>query len=247
MIDCLERRFHRFDRRHAGSGRARDHDDLEPKQACRLDLRIGRPTTAVLCNDGIDTILPHQLDFAFERKGATVEEIFDIGKGKRRIDRIDAADQVEMLWGDFGVMSTLPAGRHKNAARGGAKGNDGRRNIGHDMPVIASFGHPFRANEGERTDTGAFSSNGGIGRNAFSEGMSGIDQQVIASCRQEVRKPLCTTEAADADGNRLVGRSLRAARQRQQDIEVLSRRKARGKLARLAGAAEDQDTGLLHV
>lgn len=247
MIDCLERCFHRFDRRHDGSGRAGDHDNLDTEQTGGLDLGIGRRAAAVLGDDGIDTILPHQVDFAFEREGATVEDIVDIGKGKRRIDGIDAAHQIEMLWGDLGVMGALTPGRQKDAARHGAKGCDRRRNIGDAMPMIARFGHPFRANEGKRVDTGAFSSNGGIGRNAFGEGMGGIDQQVIASSRQEARKPLRTTEAANTDGNRLLGGSLRAACQRQENVEIFPCGKFFGKPARFAGSAEDQDTGLLHV
>ena len=247
MIDCLERCFHRFDRRQGGSRGAGDHDNLDTEQTCGLDLGVGRRAAAVLGDDGIDTMLPHQVDFAFEREGATVEDIVDIGKGKRRIDRIDTAHQIEMLWGDLGVMGALTAGRQKDAARGRAKCRNRRRNIRNDMPVIARFGHPFRANERERADTGAFSSNGGIGRNAFGEGMRGIDQQVKASSRQEVRKTLRTTEAADTDGNRLLGGSLRAARQRQKNVELFPRGKFFGKPARFAGSAEDQDTGLLHV
>lgn len=247
MIDRFERRFHRFDRRHDGSGRAGDHDNLDTEQACGLDLGIGRRAAAVLGDDGIDTMLPHQVDFALEREGTTVEDVVDIDKGKRRIDGIDAAHQIEMLWGDLGVMGALTAGRQKDAARGGAKCRNRRRDIRSDMPVIARFGHPFRANEGERADTRAFRSNRGIGRNAFGEGMGGIDQQVIASSRQEVYKPLRTTEAADTDGNRLLGGSLRAARQRQENVELFPRGKFFGKPARLAGSAEDQNTGLLHV
>lgn len=247
MIDRFERRFHRFDRRQGGSGRAGDHNNLDTEQACGLDLGIGRRAAAVLGDDSVDIVLSHQVDFAFERERASVEDIVDIGKGKRRIDGIDAAHQIEMLWGDLGVISALTAGRQKDAARGGTKCRNRRRNIRNDMPAIARFGHPFRANEGERADTGAFSSNGGIGRNAFGEGMSGIDQQVIASSRQEGRKPLRTTEAADADGNRLLGGSLRAARQRQENVELFPRGKFFGKPARFAGSAEDQDAGLLHV
>lgn len=247
MIDRFERRFHRFDRRHDGSGRAGDHDNLDTEQAGGLDLGIGRRAAAVLGDDSVDIVLLHQVDFAFKREGATVEDIVDIGKGKWRIDGIDAAHQIEMLWGDLGVMGALTAGRQKDAALGGAKGRNRRRNIRNDMPVIARFGHPFRANERERADTAALSSNGGIGRNAFGEGMGGIDQQVIASSRQEVRKPLRTTEAADADGNRLLGGSLRAARQRQENVELFPRGKFFGEPARFAGSAEDQDTGLLHV
>lgn len=247
MIDRFERRFHRFDRRHDGSRRARDHDDLEPKQACRLDLRIGRCAAAVLCNDGIDTILPHQVDFTFEREGATVEEIFDIGKGKRRIDGIDATDQIEMLWSDFGMMSALPAGRQEDAARGRPKCGNRRWNVGHDMPMIARFRDPFRTDERERRDTGTFGGRRGICRNALGEGMGGIDQEITSSFRQEGRKTLCPAEPPNANGNRLLGRSLRAAGQRQENVEVFPRGKRCSQPARLAGAAEDQDTGLLHV
>lgn len=247
MIDRFERRFHRFDGRHDGSGRTRDHHDLEPEQARCLDLGIGCHAAAILGDDGIDTMLAHQVDFAFKREGATVEEIFDIGKGKRRIDGIDATDQIEMLWGDFGMMSALPAGRQEDAARGRPKCGNRRRNVGHDMPVIASFGYPFRADDRERRDTGVLSRRRGVGRNALGERMGGIDQKVITSFAQEVRKTLRTAETANADRNRLLGGGLRAASQRKKKVEVFPWGKRGDEPARLAGAAKDQDTGLLHV
>lgn len=247
MIDCFESGFHRFDRRQGGSARAGNHDNLDTEQARRLDLRISCRATAILGDDGIDTMLPQKIDFALEREGTAIENILDVGKGERRIDRIDAAHQIEMLRGDLGMMGALAAGRQKDAARGRPKGCNRPRNIGHDMPVIASFGYPFWADDRERRDTGAFSSSRGTGGNAFGEGMGGIDQKVIASFPQEGRKTLSTAEAADADGNRLLGGSLRAAGQRQENVEIFSRAKFGGKPARLAGAAEDQDTGLLHV
>ncbi len=247
MTDRFERRFHRFDRRQGGSGRAGDHHDLEPKQARGLDLGIGRRAAAVLGDDSVDTVLPHQFDFALEREGATVENIFDIGKGERRIDGIDAAHKVEMLRRDLGMVGALPAGRQEDAARSRPKGCNRLRNIGHDMPVVARFRQPFGADERKCRDTRASGGHRSIGRNAFGEGMGGIDQQAVAAFGQESRQAVGPAETADTDRNRLSGRGLRAAGKRQQDVELFARGKFRGQSARLAGAAEDQDTGLLHV
>lgn len=247
MIDRVQRRFDRFDRPHGGSWRAGDHDDLDTEQPGSLDLCIrGRPA-AVLRDDGIDAIFPHKTDLALEREGAAIDDIVDIGKGERWIDGIDTAHQIEMLGSDFGMMGALPAGRQKDAARGRTECRNRRRNIRDDMPVITCYRHPFATNERERADTRAFSGNHSISGDPFGEGMGGIDQQVIASLRQEAGKAFRTAEAADADGNRLFGGSLRAPRQRQQDVEVFSRGKFCGEPARLAGAAEDQNTGLVHV
>ncbi len=247
MIDRFERRFYRFDRRHGGSGRSRDHHDLEPKQARSLDLGIGCRSTAVLGDHGIDTMLLHQIDLTLECERATVENIVDIDKGERRIDRIDAANQIEMLRSDLCMMSALPAGRQKDTTRGRSECCDRRRNIRHDVPMIACYRRPFGTDERECGDAGAFGNCRGIGRNAFGEGMGCIDKQIIASLHQKGRKPFRAAEAADANRDRLLGRGLRAPGQRQENVEVFPRRKRGGQPARLACATEDQDTGLLHV
>lgn len=247
MIDRLKRSVHRFDRRQGGSGSAGDHDHLDAEQTGGLDLGVGRRTTTVLGDDGVDSIRLKQLDFALERKRAAVEHVFDIRHGQRRIDGIDAAHQIEMLRGNLGMMSALTTGRQKDATRGGPKSGDRRRNIRNDMPMIARYWHPFGSDEANRGDTGALRRNDSIGRNPFGEGVGGINQQVIALSRQEARKTLRTTETANADRNWLSGRGLRAAGQRQENVEVFPRGKRVGQPTRLTGAPEDQDTGLLHV
>lgn len=247
MIDRFERRFDRSDRRHGGSGRARDHDKLDAEQAGGLDLGISGRTTAVLGNDRVDAIFPHELYLAFEREGTAVEYVFDVSQSERRIDGIDATHEVEMLRRDLRVMGTLSACRQKDAPKGRAKRGDGSGNIRHDMPVIAGFRNPLRADERDGGNAGAFHCRRGIGRNALGERMGGVDQQIVTSRHQEFGKAFRPAEAADADGNGLFGWCLRAAGQRQQDVEIVSAGKLRGKPARLACAAQDQNAGLVHV
>ncbi len=247
MIDRFERRPHSFHRHHVGSRRAGDHDNLDTEYTCGFDLRVGSRAAAILGNDGLDAVFPQKIKLAFEREGTAVEEIFDVGKGKRRIDRIDAAHQIKMLRSDLGMRGALAAGRQKDTPRCRAKRGDGRWNIRNDVPMIAWYWHPFGTDECDDGYAAAFGCGRGIGRNAFGERMGRINQQVVTSGHQEIGEALRTAEAADADGNRLFCRSLRAARQRQQDVEVFSRGKFGGKSARFARAAEDQNAGPVHV
>jgi len=247
MIDRFERRFNRFDRRHGGSGRAGDHDNLDAEQAGGLDLGISGRTTAVLGDDSVDAIFPHELDLAFEREGAAVEHVFDVSQSERRIDGIDAAHDVEMLRGDLRMVGTLSACRQKDAPRGWAERGDGSGDVRHDMPMIAGFRNPLRTDERDGGNAAAFRCRRAIGRNTLGEGMGGVDQQIVASRRQEFGKAFRAAEAADADGDGLFSGCPRAAGQRQQDVEIVSAGKLRGKPACLARTAEDQNAGLVHV
>lgn len=247
MIDRFKRRFDRFDRSHGGSGRAGDDDALSAKQAPSLDLGIGRRTAAVLGDDGVDAVFPHELNLTFEREGATVEHIFHVGKRKRRVDGIDAAHQIKMLRGDLGMVSALATRRQEDAARGGAECRDGRGYVGDGMPVVAGFRHPLGTDERDRGNATAFDCRRGIGGDTFGEGMSGIDQQVVACGHQEIGEALGATEATDTNGNGLRSRGLRAAGERQQDLEIVSPGEFGGKPARFARAAQDQNAGLVHV
>lgn len=246
MIDRFERGFDRFDRRDGGSGRTSDDDDFDAEQTRGFDLRVGGRTAAILGHDRIDTMFLHQVDLTLEREGAAVEHVFDIRHDQRRIDGINAAHQIEVLWGNLGMVRALPSGRQKDAARGGSKRSDGGRNIRHDMPVVAGFGHPFGPNKRDGAYAAAFGHSRRIGGDALGEGMRGVDQHVVASLRQEARQAFRTAEATDAHRDRLFGWSLGAAGQRQQDVEVPSCGKSSGKVARLARATEDQNTGLVH-
>lgn len=247
MIDRFERRFDRFHRSHGDRRRAGNHDELGAEETGGLNLGIGGRTAAILGDDSIDAMFPHEFDLALKREGAAVEHICDVRQKERRFDGIDTAHQIKMLRGDLGMMSALASGRKKDAARGGAKCCDCSRDVRHDMPMVAGFRDPFGTDQDDRGNAAACGCSCSIGRNAFGEGMGSIDQKVVAFGRQKIGKALRTAEAADTDGNGLSDRSFRSTGQRQKDIEIVSLGEFGGKPARFPRAAEDENAGLVHV
>lgn len=246
MIDRRKRRLDSFDHGERGGRRARDHHHLNAKQAGRLDLRIGG-AAAVLRDDDVDMVLSQQGAFAFQRERAAIKHIVDIDKRRRRIDGIDAADEIEMLRRRFGVMRALPARRQEDMARGGAERCDGRRNALHILPSIARQALPFGTAQSDCSNTGGLRRKGGVGGNSFGERVCGVDHQLVSTGRQKIGECHSTAETADANRNRLSGRFFSAASQRQENIAIITCRERFGEQARFAGAAENEDAGSSHV
>lgn len=246
MIDRRKRRLDSFDHGERGGRRARDHHHLDAKQAGRLDLRIGG-AAAVLRDDDVDMVLSQQGALAFQRERAAIKHIVGIDKRRRRIDGIDATDEIEMLRRRFGVMRALPARRQEDMARGGAERCDGSRNALHILPSIARLTVPFGAPQSDRSDRGGFGSDGGVGGNSFGERVRGVDQKIISTGLQKIGERHSTAETADTNRNRLSSRFFGAAGQRQENIAIITRRERFGDQARFAGAAENEDAGSSHV
>ena len=117
VLEKLQNVIERLKCQDVAALRAADHEYPDAARPRGIELGARRIAAAVLGDDSVDAVLPHQFDFALEREGATVENIFDIGKGERRIDGIDAAHKVEMLRRDLGMMGALPAGLSWRTAR----------------------------------------------------------------------------------------------------------------------------------
>lgn len=246
MIDRRQRRRDSFDRLDRGRLSPRDHQHLDAEQAGCLDLRIGGGAAAVLGNDDIDMVLPQQSQFAFQRERTAIEDIIDIRKRQRRLDGVDAADEIVMLRCRFRIMRTLPAGCHEDAARGGAKRSDRRRNASQVPPMIARQALPFGTAQSDCGYADGLGSMGGIGGNALGEGMRGVDQQIISAGLQEIGERRSPAETTDSNRNRLRGRFFGTTGQRQKNVAIVTRRERFGQQTRLVGAAEDQDARSSH-
>lgn len=247
MIDRRKRPFDRFDRLHGGSGRARDHRNLDAEQARGLDFRVGSRTAAVLGDDGVDMMHGEQGELVLEREGTTIENGTEIRKRQRRIDGVDAADEIEMLRRGFRMVRPLAARREKDAAGRCAERFDRLRNAADHAPAIAGLRLPFGPPQGDGCDAGLAGRNGGVGRNPRGEGMRGIDQKIVAAFAQKSCEALGAAEAADPDGNRLCGRFFGSACEREQRIATAPRRKCLGKGTGFGRSAQDENAGPAHV
>ena len=246
MIDRRKRCLDSLDHGDLRAGLARHHHHLDAEQAGRLDLRIGRGSAAVLGNDDVDAMLPQQSAFVFQRERTTIEDVFDLRERERRLDPIDAADEIKMLRRHFRVVRALPARRQEDTARGGAERFDGCRNAPDLLPAVARLTAPFGAAQSDGSNARGLGRKGGVGGNALGEGMRGVDQQVIFAGFQKIGQRRSTAETTDANWNRLRGRFFRATSQRQKNIAIVARRKRYGEQPRLARPTENQDAGCSH-
>ncbi len=247
MIDRRQHRLDRGNRLHAGSWGSCDHDNPDTKISRRLDLGVGRRTTTVFGNQGVDAMVAKQSDLAFHDIRATIQHQLDIGKDERWLDGIDTSHEIEMLRGNFRPVCFLAANRQKNAARA----RPDRRNClryGLDMrpPVFRAL-HPLGPAQCESRDDARGASCAGIPRDARGERMCRVDHEIKLALPQERDEPLDAAKSTNAKRNRLTGRFVSPAGKREQYFEPAGVGKRLCKGARIAGASQYQDAGPSHV
>ncbi len=247
MIDRRQHRFNGGNRLHGSGWRPRDHEYFDAELACSLDLRISRRTAAVLGHKGIDAMGTEQRNFAFDFVRATIENELDVGKNKRRLDRIDASNKVKVLGGGFGAMGFLAPDCQEDPARGGAKPlyrfRDGRDR----RPPITRLSHPFRPAQSQCGNARCSCGLTGASGDASREGVGCIDQKVETTITQKGGQTFGTTKTAYAQRNWLTGGFLRSASKREQNIVPARALKRFSESSRFAGASEHQDADFAHV
>lgn len=246
MIDPTERSLHRFDHRQTGGLSALDHDHLDAKLPCRLDLGIGRLAPAVLGDDHLDPVLLQHVEFIGQSERPSTMDVADMRDRQRRLDGIDAADPIVMLRRGIHLMRFLPSGCEENAQRRIAKCSNGLRNAMHGKPVIPFDRYPGRTAQGEGGHMALGSRFHGIGRDAGRERMRGIDQQVDLFVVDVAGKSLRAAETAAAHRNGLGRRIGGSAGKRQDDLDIRSRGKSRRQCTGFRRTAEDQNADLAH-
>lgn len=246
MIDPIERSFDSFDRRQAGRLGAFDHDHLDAELPCRLDLRVGRFTAAVLGDDHLNMMPAQRLQLVPQPERPPAMDIADIGNRQRRLDRIDAANPIVMMRSGIGVVRLLPAGGQEHPRGCCAERGDGLRDAMYGKPMIALHRRPGRSPQGKGRNTVLSRGLHRIGRDAGSERMGRVDHQINRFVLEITDKPLRAAEAAAAHRDRLRGRIGSSASQRQNHIEIGARGERRRQRAGLRRAAQDQNAGLAH-
>ena len=241
MIKPADRILRGFDCRHFWQSRPAQHDDVDAQRARRSDLAVGCIAAAVLGDDAFDAMLFQQRAFVGLAERPARHEIDCVRYVERRIDRIDAADQIVVLWGGRKCADLLAADRKEGAALRIAKRTNGIADILSLGPSVASDRRPGRPPQGDDRDLCNGRGCRRMGRDGRGIGMGGIDQHVDTLGGEIGRQPLDAAEAADTHRDRLGGGLGRAARQRKRYVEIGSVREEPGQLPRLARAAEDEN------
>lgn len=237
----------RLESQRVGRGGALDHDDIEPKITRRFDLRVGGAAAAVLRHDNLDPVPEKQLPFVFTIEGTARENVGHLRHLQRRIDGIDAANQIIMQRRCVEMMRLLPADRQKHVSHQRPECGSGIGHRADGSPAIARLGLPRRPADGDCGDIGGDCGGGGIGGDFRGEGMRGVYQQVDPFSLQITCEPVRAAEPADANRNRLGQRIGRSSSERQHRIELLPGGQQIGQPPCLGRAAQNKNAGFGHA
>lgn len=246
MIDQSHRRLDRSDVGNAGRRTALDDDDIDPKIAGSGDLAIGGIATGILAHHDVDALVGEQLLFVGFGEWAACQDVAAIWHGERRIDRIDAPDEIAVLRRRAEAAGFLAADGEENATRGLAQRGHRSLDILDPDPAISVDRLPGRTPEREQRDAGHFRRRNRIGRYPAGEGMGRVDEQVDIFLSQVSNQAIDTAEAADpgrqGQGFRLAG----PTRQRDRRVDIRPPCQAFGQSARLRRAAKNENAVLAH-
>ncbi len=191
-------------------------------------------TTSIRCSH-------HEREFVGLVKGAAAGDIRGMRHGKRRIDRIDAADEIMVLRRLHEWRELVAPQRHKDPAQSAPERGHRLRDIGDLGPAIAGKAQPRRPVEREVRNLRTLGRTHGIFRDRCRVGMRRIDQGVDACNSEIIGKPLGAAETAGAHRDRLRRGCGGAPGERERHGEVRARGKPRRKPPRLRRAAENED------
>ena len=228
-------------------GRARLPFPPAALSACGDDFSLRGLATGILADDHIDPVDAQQGDLVLHGEGAAGEQVFDIGRIERRIDRIDAAHEIVVLRSRVEGLRLLPADGQEDTARRRAKCCHRIGNRRDARPAVAGNLYPAEPFQLQKRDAGDGACRAGIGGNLFGEGMRGVDQKINRMRCKIGRKALGAAEAAGAHRHGLRRGIERAAGERQRDGEIGTFAKVAGQVARFRRAAQNEDASLVHA
>ncbi len=243
MIEAGERGLDR--RGGLRAGRAVDEDDGQAEVAGGGDLAIGGVAAAVLRHDDLDAAGGEQSALVGFGEGAAGEEGLGAGWQVGRRDGFDAADEVVVVRGGAEGGDLLTADGEEHPAGCVAEGRGGGGHVGDAGPAVAGDRLPRRALEDDEGDGDGGGSAHGVAGDPAGERVRGVDEDRDGVGAEPVGEAVRAAEAADADADAGGGvgdlRRAGATGEGEGDAEPRAPGQTAGKLAGLAGAAEDED------
>ena len=241
MIEPRDRIIDGLDCGPIGRRRAAQHDDGDAKRTRGGDLAVASRAAAVLGDDGIDSVVKQQRAVIRFAERAARSHKGRERQGRRRIDRIDAADQIKVLRRLYQRRELAAPQCNEDTARPNSQHAYRVAGIGRFVPAIAIDGKPRRP--GERNEGNARSARGGAGVHRYHVRirMRCVDHRIDPLFDQIFRKPGSAAKSAAADRHGQRGWRHGAAGERKHDLEVSALGQALRQAARFGGAAEDKD------
>lgn len=231
--------IHTFDGRCLRQRGPPQHHNRQAERARCRDLAVARPSAAVFGDDHINLMLREQRAFVALFKRTPAGNVYRMWDCERRIDGIDAADEIVVVRRAHKGREFVSAERHKDPARRPTNRSGRFGHIGGSDPVIAWNANPWWAVQRQQRNIHALCSPRRIDRDDRGVGMRGIDQYGDALPQQVVSKALGTAKSADPHRDGLRRGRPCAPGKREGQGHVGARSKASRKRACLRGAAEN--------
>ena len=224
-----------------------DKHDGQAENACSDDLGMGGIAAGILADDHLDLMFAKQSNLVLHREGPAGQQIFDMRRIERRIDRIDAAHEIVVLRRGIESLGLLPTDGKEHATRVFPDCGNGIGNRGNARPAIAVRLVPATPLQAEKRNAGLVTGVTGICGNLPGEGMRGVDQKLDRLRAEIIDKAGNTAKAAAAHRHGLRGRVDRAAGKRERHGKVVATSKARGQFAGFGRSAQYEDASLVHA
>lgn len=238
MIEPVDRILHRLDRRHGRQRRPAKHDDRNAKSSRRGDLAVGRGAAAILAHNELGAMLLQQSAFIVFREWAARRNVGHVGHGERRLDWINAADDIVMLRSGGERRDILASDSEKHLAWHVSERADRAGDIVDVDPSVAGDLSPRWPSQCQNFSS---CSCGGIGRMVRHDGgvgMGCVDQHIDMLRGKVVGEAVGAAKTSDPHRHRLGGRLRRAAGKRQRHAEISTVRKPSSQLPGLDGTSE---------
>lgn len=215
------------------------HRQVERARCC--DLAIGSGPAAIPADNHIDGVCFHEGAIGGLVEWAARDDISGQGKRRRRLDRIDAPHQVEMLRRSFENTDFLTPQSQKDAPGRVAERPGSVIHVVDIDPMIAGERGPGGSPKGEQWGTSRARGVDGVPRNDGCVGMGGIDQRVDSLVPEIGGKPGAPAKAADARRHTLVDDFRGAAGERDGGREGGPACQALGELPGLRRSTQDEN------
>lgn len=224
-----------------------DKHDGQAKNACSDDLGVGGIAAGILADDHLDLMFAKQGNLVLHREGPAGQQIFDMRRIERRIDRIDAAHEIVVLRRGVEGLGLLPADGKEHATRAIPQRGNGIGHRSNARPAIAVRLVPAKPFQPEKRNAGLVTGGTSICGNLPGEGMRGVDQKLDRLRAEIIDKAGNTAKAAAAHRHGLRGGIDRAAGKRERHGKVVATGKACSQFAGFRRSAQYEDVSLVHA
>lgn len=220
--------------------RPRDHHHGQAKIARGDQLGARRLAAGILGDDDVDRCPLHERGLSGKIERRPGEQHLEMRQIRRRIGRIDAAQQIMVLRRDLEGGRLKPANGEEDPGRCRAKRQSRAGHIGHLDPAIVGCGSPGRPDDLQQRNASLPGCLHGIGGDARREGMRRIDQKIECLGPERCGKPLDAAKAADPKRQRLGGRRSGASGKRKRRLDPRQTGESAGERSRLTGSSQNE-------